>query len=541
MNIRPRATLGRIVDDLGATFTDQVLAPDLGRHVSTVHIYDALDDTPLRADAIVLGVGVTGTQGTLELLEVCRVSSTSAAVVRSPVEITPALEAAAADSGIALLTLRQGASWTQLATLLGSLLTQDDFGSIDSVTLGGLPSGDLFAVANAVGNLLGAPITIEDRNSRVLAFSGGQDEADASRIETVLGRQVPERYAAFLAERGVFTQMYRSNEPVYVEAMVGDASFSRPRVAMAVRAGDEVLGSIWAAVSSPPDQAWSHAMTDAAAVVALHMLRLRAGADVERRLRADLLSTALEGGPSAADALDRLGLRATDVCVVALRLIEDAPPDGTSLRGIEHQLGNARLTDTLAIHLASASPGSTAALVGEVVYGLVPSDRPDRVEAIARDFATRMADRHLVLVGVSDPAQGVEGLPRARAQADRASRALLRRRPTASVVSHIGKVSVDAILMDLADLTESRDDLPRGAVATLLAHDEANNSQLLDTLAAWLDAFGDVTEAAKAVHVHPNTFRYRLRRLSEIAGLDLTDVDARFAAMLELRMIERPQ
>lgn len=541
MTIRPRATLGRIVDDLGATFTDQVLARDPDRHVSTVFIYDALDDTALRADAIVLGIGVTGTRDTLALLSLARASSASAVVVRSPVEITPAVEAAVQDGGIALLTLRRGASWTQLATLLGSLLTQNDFGSMDSETLGGLPSGDLFAVANAVGNLLGAPITIEDRSSRVLAFSAGQDAADDSRIETVLGRQVPERYAAFLAEHGVFIQMYRSTDPVYVEAMVGDAAFNQPRVAIAVRAGDEVLGSIWAVVSAPPDDAWCRAMVDASAVVALHLLRVRAGADVERRLRADLLSTALEGGPSAADALDRLGLHTSDVCVVALRQLEADPAGGDGPHGVEHQLGNARLSDTLAVHLASTSPGSTAALVGEVVYGLVPSDSPHRVEAIARDFASRMADRHLVLVGVSDPAQGVESLPRARAQADRASRALHRRRPTESAVAHIGKVSVDAILMDLADLAESRDDLPRGAVATLRSHDEASNSQLVDTLAAWLDAFGDVAEAAQTVHVHPNTFRYRLRRLSEIAGLDLTDADARFAAMLELKMMERPQ
>ena len=71
----------------------------------------------------------------------------------------------------------------------------------------GCPSGDLFAVANAVASLLDAPITIEDRNSRVLAFSGRQDEADPSRVETILGRQVPERYSRILNERGVFREL----------------------------------------------------------------------------------------------------------------------------------------------------------------------------------------------------------------------------------------------------------------------------------------------------------------------------------------------
>jgi DNA-binding PucR family transcriptional regulator len=37
--------------------------------------------------------------------------------------------------------------------------------------------------------------------------------------------------------------------------------------------------------------------------------------------------------------------------------------------------------------------------------------------------------------------------------------------------------------------------------------------------------------------VHANTFRYRLRRLTEVSGIDLTDQEQRFAAMLQLRAI----
>ncbi|HYK26543.1 MAG TPA: helix-turn-helix domain-containing protein [Streptosporangiaceae bacterium] len=54
---------------------------------------------------------------------------------------------------------------------------------------------------------------------------------------------------------------------------------------------------------------------------------------------------------------------------------------------------------------------------------------------------------------------------------------------------------------------------------------------------AWLDAFGDVAAAAAAMFVHPNTFRYRLRRAAEVGAIDLTDPEARFAAMLQLRVV----
>ena len=46
----------------------------------------------------------------------------------------------------------------------------------------------------------------------------------------------------------------------------------------------------------------------------------------------------------------------------------------------------------------------------------------------------------------------------------------------------------------------------------------------------------DVSEAASVLHIHPNTLRYRLRRIEAICGLDLSDPAARFAAQLQLRL-----
>ena len=39
--------------------------------------------------------------------------------------------------------------------------------------------------------------------------------------------------------------------------------------------------------------------------------------------------------------------------------------------------------------------------------------------------------------------------------------------------------------------------------------------------------------------VHVNTFRYRLRRLAAVSGIDLGDPEQRFAAMLQLRVMLR--
>lgn len=74
-----------------------------------------------------------------------------------------------------------------------------------------------------------------------------------------------------------------------------------------------------------------------------------------------------------------------------------------------------------------------------------------------------------------------------------------------------------------------------GVLARLEDYDAQHDALLVATLSAWLDSFGDVTAAAAACFVHPNTFRYRLRRVKEIGGIDLSDPEERFAVMLELR------
>ena len=274
-------------------------------------------------------------------------------VVRAPVHLTADLAGAVEEAGLALLGLRRGATWAQLTALLRSLLAEGDIGPAEPESLGGLPSGDLFAVANAVAALLDAPVTIEDRSSRVLAFSGRQDEADPSRVETIIGRQVPEKYARMLTELGIFRELYRENRPVVVDpALLGADTISKQRVAIAVRAGDEVLGSIWAAMDGDVTPERASALQDAAKLVALHMLRVRAGADVQRRLRTDLVSTALEGGPGAGDALARLGLGGKQVVVLAVSLRAEPQADQDAAPG-RPPGGLDRVADALAVHLSA--------------------------------------------------------------------------------------------------------------------------------------------------------------------------------------------
>ena len=545
---RPRASLGRVIEDLGTTLLEVVSgAVDDDAVIETVVIHDVLDDAMPMRGALVLGVGLSDPHEVAQLRETLGRQGAAALVLRAPVRTDPVLREAATAAGVPVLALTRGASWAQLTAMLRSLIAEGDVGDQAATTLGGMPSGDLFALANAIATLLNAPVTIEDRSSRVVAFSGRQDEADPARIETVLGRQVPERFARQLEERGVFQELYRSEDPIHVGPVeTTDGLPSYPRVALAVRAGDEILGSIWAAVQEPlaPDRA--RALKDSAGLVALHMLRLRAGADVERRLRADLLATILEGGPGAADAVSRLRLDDHRCVVLALSAVEE--PDDDPSAGARSIAERHRVADAFAVHLGAVYLRSAVAPIGDTVYAVVAL-RPETGEAedtarvgdggaagVATDFLGRVGAAGDIGVGVGTVAHDAAGIPSSRANADRALR-VVRQASSAEPVALFTAVQMEALLVELGDLVRARGDQPTGPVARLLAQDRERGTHLVETLRAWLDAFGDVAEASARVYTHPNTFRYRLRRLAEIGGIDLSDPDARFSAMVQLRLL----
>jgi DNA-binding PucR family transcriptional regulator len=540
MNTRPRASLGRVLDDLGATLLELAHGdPERAGDIGGVVIHDPLDEPVLPAHALVLGVGVEEPDEVAGLLRTLGRERAAGLVLRAPVVLTDEIRRAADGSGVAVLGLSRGAPWGHLAEMLRSLLAEGDVGAVEPESLGGLPSGDLFAVANAVASLLDAPITIEDRNSRVLAFSGRQDEADPSRIETILGRQVPERYSRSLNDRGVFRDLLRSELPLFIEPD-GNDGFSLPRVAIAVRAGDEVLGSIWAAVTSPLSEERNEALRESAKLVALHLLRVRAGADVQRRVRADLLSSALEGGVGAGEALERLGLANQPLVVLGVALDErDRSPDESDSAAAMHD--RQRLSDAFALHLGAVHPRSAAAAIGEVTYGLLPLAGPageaeTRALRVLQDFLDRVGDRLPAIAAVSPVAPDLSGLATSRDCVDRVLR-VLREAGRERRLGHLDELQGEALIMELRDLAAARGDKPTGAVARLVDYDDRHRSNLVGTLRAWLDSFGDVVEAADSVFVHQNTFRYRLRRVAEVGGIDLADPDQRFAAMLQLRVL----
>jgi hypothetical protein len=78
-------------------------------------------------------------------------------------------------------------------------------------------------------------------------------------------------------------------------------------------------------------------------------------------------------------------------------------------------------------------------------------------------------------------------------------------------------------------------DIAERALAPLQSETELSRERLTETLTAWLRLRGRTEEVARALHVHPQTVRYRLGRLRELFGDRLDDPEGRFELEVALR------
>jgi sugar diacid utilization regulator len=83
---------------------------------------------------------------------------------------------------------------------------------------------------------------------------------------------------------------------------------------------------------------------------------------------------------------------------------------------------------------------------------------------------------------------------------------------------------------------ESLENVVENALGPLLSSDAASGSEYIKTLDAYLACDRHLERTASALHVHPNTVRYRITKVQEKPGVDLHAVEVRFLLELALRV-----
>jgi len=502
-----------LVTAVGPALFEVVATGKGDAEVRDVFLADPQEPATGQPGDLVLGLGLRDAEDAVEFVERCAAGNASGVVLRTTLAREPAVVAAAERWLLTLIALQPSVTWAHVVWLLRGVI--DRAAAPDSPAAGDAGvHQELFALADAARAIVDAPVTIEDNQSRVLAYSSGQDFTDPARVSTIVGRRVPPEVIAHFRARGIFRRLARSSEPFLVPA---GPNGIRPRLVVPVRAGGEWLGSIWAVVDGPVSAEVMSELSNAASVLALHMLRLRAQADVARRSAIDRLRTLLR--QFSPDNPVDVRLPPQPWRVVALSSPEgyDVPQqlDLWESTGRRHGWSDPQLADldgtVLAVVTDAEGPGSwtwLSKLVAEHAKGS--------------------------LAAAGGPARGPADLPSSRAEAVEllglvrrgvAHGPVLRVEEAWHVLTvHRAVMSLDVNKMD-------------GPLATLLRHDIQHDTGFVETLQAWLEFPGQPQRAARDLHLHTNTLRHRMKRIGEITALDLSDPVARLALQLQIAAV----
>ena len=522
--------LRQLLDNLGTTVATVLAAPrGLDIRVGEPVIHDPVGGAPIEANAIVLAVGTMPDSSEARgLIEAAGKSGASVIAFKLHDRDCPWLKEAE-QAGVAVLSVSDEMSWSHLNALL--TLTIPSLRQAARIPgMASVPLGDLFSLANAIAGLVEGAITIEDQRGRVLAYSNLKDQTiDEPRQQSILGRQVPDTPAV----RALYKKLWASDSVIRTESIAGLDAL--PRIAAPITVGSQQLGSIWAIEGGTKlGREAEHALAEAARVAALHMIHARSSRDIERGIKGDLLRSLLEGRGDVNATANRLGIpRRSPLTVCAFEIVADEALE---------ELHRERLVDLVATYSDAFRLQAASVAIGRNVYCLLPVTkqmRGDRVREITKEIREHASNTLGVPINaaLSSVVTEVRDVPDASREVERILR-VLSQSQTPGRLASIEEVRSGVTLLTLRELARDHPDLAKGVVETIARHDEQKNTTYIETLRAYLAFFGDVPSAADAINVHANTFRYRMRRLSELFDLDLTDPDSRLVIDLQLRLIE---
>ena len=535
---REGLSLGQLLLTLDRTMVTLVEAPrGLDMPVGSVALVD-IDDVRLglavgagSADLFFL-LGVSDAEAVGWIAEQVRGadsgSKSPAARLRAPAAVfvkepSPAAVKQAVALGTAVVAVEPRARWESLYKLVNHAFEHHgDRGDprSDSGT-------DLFGLAQSIAERTHAMISIEDDQSHVLAYSASNEEADELRRLTILGRAGPPEHLEWIGQWGIFDALQASGDVVRIAER--PELGLRPRLAVAIhlpatdaRRPPPFAGTIWLQQGSAP-------LADDAEEV------LRGGAVLAARIMSRL-SAAPSTHTVLVQSLLGLGEDSPDIGAIAQEL--GIAVDGrVALVGFGAE-GTSVPANVIALSASAFRADAQVASTGERVYVLLPKVGATSsltswvrgiVAALHRELGLTMR------AVIAAPLSGLAAAATARAEVDRVFDSADRHPGAIGQVTSLDEAHTTVLLDEIVAHVAGQNRLIDPRVRELREQDP----MLAETLAAYLDGFGDIAAVAQRLHVHPNTVRYRIRRIEKLLSTSLGDPENRLVLALGLRATEQ--
>src|ERR1700761_5370583 len=432
-----------------------------------------------------------------------------------------ALVAAAESHGVPLIAFRREVPFVEITETVHAMIIDAQLDELrrservhETFTELSVAGAPLEEIVRQAALLAGRPVILEDVSHRVLACSPAG--ADPQRL-----------LAGFEHQARAVSGLRRTFS---VEAAVW--------LVPAVGAGGEDWGrviAVWDPAEAGPPTAADHVLIErAASTLALGRLLTRQQESLERQAHRTLISAIVESAhadPEEAAARARaLGVPVSGrQLIAAVVRIRDAGP------GISAHTRVAEVTEAVA---DACRDGRLPALVGALddtgagaLLSLPPRADPDAaLTALAGRLRQRLRLRFPVasepfVLGVGSATESLREVRRSFAEARQVGDVAIRH-PRPRAFYRLPDMRLRGLLHLLRDDTRVQMFAER-ELGPLLAADEAQGSQLLACLAAYLEEGGNKAAAAQRAHLARPTFYQRLEQIERVLGVDLDSAESR--------------
>lgn len=357
------------------------------------------------------------------------------------------------------------------------------------------PSG----IARALHELTGLPVAIEDRHGNLTAWAGPHCPDPYPKPPPVRREQALQRALD-----------------------AGGLVRHRNRLIALAMQDSEVLGVV--ALVDPDRTAGDSekvALEHSNTVLALELAHRRALAEVELRLRRDLVEELLAGADpqSAQDRALALGYdlaRPHRVLVIT---------NGNRRAGHEAFFH--------AVRRAMRATGVGSLLVTKSGAVTVLGDGDQDWEKFRVAIIAQLGPQDGCRIGVGEPCTDPPGFPRSHWQAQLALKIQVAT-GCPDQVTVFDDLGIYQLLSEIANLG-SVEIFIHEWLGKLLDYDAAKGAQLVESLSCYLECGGNYDLTAKRLSLHRSTLRYRLRRIRDLSGHDLNNPDTRFNLHLATR------
>ncbi len=393
--------------------------------------------------------------------------------------------------------------------------------------------GSLDEFADRISSLIHYPITIEDANHQLLAYSAHTNITDQARILTIMGRRVPEKVINALWKKGVIPFLLHSEKPIVVDPLQ-EVGLGK-RIAVSIRKNNEVLGFIWALESDTPitDEKLSilvFAAKEAKNQLLLYQSRIKSQEENYQEFFWKLLTGHYTTEKEILTDAIKFPFALSNYYTILVIEFE-SPIDLDLDKQIVYLIST---TQKVSIVFHTFDQNKLILLIN------TNKDQPkDSISFFIQSFTADMKDRFNVMICTEGCGTLYSDYIDTYKSYSEALEVISLKKRYKNELANVYWYDELGFYQYLPIINEKRTSqtkqLPIG-LKTLKKYDEEHQTQLYDTLETYLTNNSNPAVTAITLHIHPNTLSYRLKRIADISHYDLKDNKITSHLLLEIKL-----